>query len=198
MAESVIINLINNVLDLTQAVSPAGTNGITFILTFFTAFAISFTAIGLVPNFKEDNKKMVRVIISLAIAYFSATTPIVTTSVEKVFPSVGIIIIGAAAFMLTIYFIFEEDMAKKIVKFGIGPLVVGVMLMLFWGAITEWETPLFQRTADGIILAGFQITNYDIALGILIIIFIIFMIWAVGGGTKLTEGVRLILPNKQK
>jgi hypothetical protein len=137
---------------------------------------------------KGHNKKAIQVIISLVIAWFSATSPIVTSSVERVLPSVGIIVIGAAAFMLTVYFIFPDTKtAKNLTTYVLGPIAVGAILLITWGAITQWDTPLFEKTSEGIVIAGFLITHYDIALGILIVAFLLFMVWMMSGPGE--EGV---------
>jgi hypothetical protein len=182
MAESIILTLLNNVIGIGQALAPQGVDSITFFITFFLIFAITYVTAGLVPIFRDDkekkiNKNAIRIVIALAIAYFSATTPMVTTSIEKVFPSMGVILIGAVAFMFTIYFIFPDpSTAENAIKFILGPIVVGAILLIAWGAIVQWETPLFTTTPDGIILAGLLITHYDIALILLIIGIAIFII----------------------
>lgn len=196
MAESIILTILNNVIEIAQTITPQGTNSITVIITFFLIFAITYATAGFIPTFKDDkdkkiNKNAIRIIIALTIAYFSATNPMVTTSIEKVFPSMGVIIIGAAAFMFTVYFIFPDtNTAEKAINFILGPIVIGAILLIAWGAIVQWETPLFTTTHNGIMIAGLLITHYDIALGLLIVgigIFILSNMKTSDGGKTMLE-----------
>jgi hypothetical protein len=178
MAESLILNTLNDIVAIANSFTPSGIGGITFWATFLLVFGIGYSVIGMVPALADKKKKAIRVVVSIVLAWFSATSPMVTSSVERVFPSVGVIVIGAAAFMLTVYFIFPNTKtAKDLTTYILGPIAVGAILLITWGVITQWDTPLFERNAEGIAIAGFQITHYDIALGILVVGFLVFMAW---------------------
>ncbi len=186
MAEPILVGLINNILGMVSAFAPAS-DPVTVLLTFFMVFAISFAALGLIP-FLETNtsRKAIKTIVAVTIAYFSITTTLVTTSMQKVLPSIGLIIIGATAFMMTVYFIFpDKKNANKAIQFILVPLVVGTLVMVIWGAFVQWQTPLFQQAADGIVVAGMLITTYDIAVVVMVGGFIIAMIFLMN--PKVTE-----------
>mgnify|MGYP000577785953 CR=1 FL=1 len=185
MVESIILNALNQIASVAQALTPAEVDAVTFFLTFFLVFAISYASTSLIPiltgggDNNNENKKAIRIIISIAIAYFSAINPMVTTAIQRVFPTIAILGMGTIAFIITIYFVFPNTQtAEKVIKFIIGPLIIGVLVLILWGTITQWETPVFEQHPEGIVIAGVLISNYDIGIALLILGVILFILFS--------------------
>jgi len=182
--ESTVMNVLEKINEVAGIFAPAGVEPVIYWLVFFLVFTIVYNALIMTKGFQpdaqtgKDPRKGMRVVISLVIAYFASMSPRVIDTVYQTFPEIAVLLIGAVAFMFTTFFIFGESAANFLQAGIIKLLVFGSMILIFWTAFTGTALPeIFQRTESGIVIWGIFLSDYDIALLILIGGFIWFMSW---------------------
>ena len=179
MAESIILSIINNLLSLVEQAGTTQNNGLVIALSFLLVFGITFATTGFVPVLKDEegiNKKAIRILIAFSISFFTATNPTVTQTIEQIFPTIGIIIIGSMSFLFTIYFIFTPQTASTITKLILGPIVVITLLLTILGVAGQFKTPIITLDTEGFLFFNVALLSYtDIGFIALILIFIILI-----------------------
>lgn len=177
MADSILLNVVQQMENIAGAFAPAGTKPFMFVLAFLLIFTIVYNALIMTGAklFGGAKQGPMRVIIAFAIAYISTLSPMVIQVIERTFPSLSVFLIGSVALMFTLYFIFP-DIANKLMGSPLMGLVVGgSVLLIFYVGLTGGA--ILETREGGIVLFNFLISDYDIALIILAAGFLLTLGW---------------------
>ncbi len=186
-SDSLIIGIIEKTKEVAGIFAPEGVEALSFWVAFFMVFSIVLVALEATGSalFGGEERKGIRTIIALVIAYFSSQSPYLIAVVERAFPSIGILMIGVMTFMFSVYFIFPKMAAKlfsgdtnKDYKLPV-LILMGVIILIFFSAITGGTvTDYFSIKPNGItLLSGLFISDYDLSFLILIAVGIIALLW---------------------
>ncbi|PIO00182.1 hypothetical protein COT72_03400 [archaeon CG10_big_fil_rev_8_21_14_0_10_43_11] len=181
--DSLLINVFSQLSGIADIFAPEGVNGVVFVLAFLLVFVIIYNALLMTGRlFGQQKHGAMRLIISFVIAYTATLSPTVVLTIERAFPPLSIFLIGMVALMFTLYFIFPENVASGFLSSNLMRLAVaGAILLIFWAATTGGALTLIEPNERGLSLGGFLISDYDIALLLLIGGFILLIAWAFKG-----------------
>jgi len=132
-------NLIEGFRNAASVITPSGIDPINFTITFFLIYAITFAVMEKI-HFLGTGKRMLRMIIGIVMAYFTATSTTATLLISTLFPYVGIIVFGILAFLVVMALIMPEKVKGKGLGIvgGIGAIAtIGIMLFLSWNSIYD-------------------------------------------------------------
>lgn len=198
MATNAIADSINLLNEMLAPLMPPGVTGLEFLSVFLVIYAIIFLLMERI-KFLKDNRGA-RLLLSLAIAYFTATSTFSTILITKMFPYLGMVTVGLLMFIIIGAFMSKNEEGfynlSGNLRFLIVIVAIGVIVILTWTSM-----------AGELNLSGFsmpRITGVDwgsvIIIGIFIfIIMLIFMSGRKekkeGGSKKILEGLRRIGEN---
>lgn len=167
------------VYEVMSAFSPSGVDPIYFFGTFFIMYAIGFAILEKV-HFLGEERRGVRLIIALVIAYFTASSAISTALLGNLFPNVGIAMLVLLSFLIVAGFLLPDKFRENLPFGGIVTLITLALIL-----IITWETTFhsFSLIGETLSLSNFDPLGFGILLGIAAFgIFIILI--AVGSGEK--------------
>ncbi len=178
MTTNVIANSINLINEMMTPLMPPGVTGIEFLSVFLVIYSIIFLILERVHLFKDN--RGARLILALAIAYFTATSAFSTILITKMFPYLGMVTVALLVFIVIGGFLSKKE--EGFYGMPLRPLIVvgaiGAVIILTWLSV-----------AGELNLTGIQmprITGVDwgsvIILGIFI--FVILLIFMTGRQKK--------------
>lgn len=165
--------------ELLKAVVPQNVDPVLFFATFIISAALIFVVIQTIKFFQES--RGTALIISLILAYFTASSAFVTVIVSKFFPNVGLVMMAILGIMLVIVFV-SPDSAKE--GFSGSPIIIIIAFVVIVALTWSFAAPELQ--AAGVIGSGTgsSITNEDTALIIFVIMMMGFMYFLFKGPKK--------------
>lgn len=172
-----IEDAIANIDNMLKPLAPAGVGGIAFAAVFLLIYGIIFAGLELV-HFLGPNKRGLRAIISLVAAYFTSTSTFATVLISKVFPNLGIAVVGIAVFLIIVGLVFGSSRGeeKKLVPYLI---ILGFIGFVVWNA---WNDTAIQLTGEGLQLPNLGSQEWGLIIFVIIFLAIILIITGVGGG----------------
>ncbi len=181
-SESLLLNVFERIGDIATILAPSQVSGIMYWLAFLLIFVIIYNALMMTGRlFGEKKHSAMRLVISFTVAYIATLSPAVVLTIQRTFPPLSIFLIGIVALMFTLYFIFPENIATNFLSSNLMRLLVaGAVLMIFWVGMTGGGNIIEQREG-GIFIGGLFLSDYDIALIILIGGFLLLIAWVFKG-----------------
>lgn len=174
----IVIDVVNTMLNLLKGFVPVGIDPIYFWLTAVISFCIIFLLLQALPFFKES--RGIAFVVAAVMAYFVSSSAFATIVISKLFPSVGLVIVGILGLLLVIAFLSPDAFEGGLQA---APFIAIVAFVIIIYMTYSSVAPDLQKA--GFISGGLgtSITTSDIALVIAIII-VIGILWAVLGGKK--------------
>ncbi len=175
-----------------QAITPANvTNPIEFWLAFLLLLAIISTALKYVNFFKEDKNKAARGLISMIIAYFAVTVAWVSPVLVYMSSTLGVTALILVAILIIVSLAGVDMKSKAGSYLTWGVFAFAIIILFVGGGVFSY---LFLPSSGNVSSSGgagtsisfSQLANYlpYIITIAIILFFLIFMIWALIGGSS--------------
>ena len=168
-----VTEVMNSMFKILQGFVPIGVDPIYFWLTFIIAFAMIFLILIMLPFFQES--RGLAGLVALVISYFTASSAFVTIIIAKLFPNVGLVIMGILGIMLVVGLLAPNSFDEGMIA---APFILIVAVVIILWLTYSFVAPELQ--AAGFISEGLgtSIGSEDVAMVIaaLIVIGIVFSI----------------------
>jgi hypothetical protein len=126
--------------------------------------------------------------------YFAASSAFVTVIISKLFPSIGLVMMGILGLLLVVAFVtpksFEQGMAG-------GPLIIIIAFVVIIYLTYTYAAPELQKRGFISDTLGTTVTNQDMALIIAVVIVLGIVFAIVSSGRKRTSPVMEYLFGRQ-
>ena len=167
-----VVGVLNSIWGILASISPIGIEPVLFWLTFLLSFGIIFLLLQLLPLFEE--KRGIAAIVGLVMAYFVASSSFAVIIISRLFPNVGLALMGILGLLMVVALISPASIKKG--EFTMAPVIVIVAFVIVIWLTYSAVSP--ELAAAGVISesAGTSITNQDVA-AVAIILVIIGLLW---------------------
>lgn len=185
-----VSGVLGGVFDILKSFVPIGVDPIYFFATFIIMFSVIFVVLGLIHFFQGN--KFISFLVAAVISYFAASSAFVTVIISKLFPSVGLVMMGILGLLLVVAFVSPgsfsgQGMAGK-------PLIVIIAFIIIIYLTYSYAAPELQKNGFISDSLGTTVSDQDVSI-IIAIVIVLGVIYAIVSSSKPPGGPRSAMLN---